>query len=264
MPEKNDVAPSQWAILAEDVHLYYRRPRHDATSLKELALTLVRQHKLEAYEVQALRGVSIQVRQGQVYGVIGRNGAGKSTLFKVLARLVRPTHGRVRIWGKVIPLLGVGTGFHPELTGRENIYLYSALLGRTKGETDSLFDEIVSFAELEKFIDAPLRTFSSGMVARLGFAVAMANRPDILLVDEVLAVGDVDFKEKCKQRFDEFIQQGSTIVIISHNLGMIQDMCSVVTWLHHGKVVMTGETKPVVQAYYKFVREGSKVLPEIQ
>jgi len=250
--------PSPWAILVEDLHLYYRRPRHDATSIKELVLTLIRQRRLESYEVRALRGVSLAIRQGEVYGIIGRNGAGKSTLFKVLSRLLRPTKGRVRIWGEVAPLLGVGAGFHPELTGRENIYLYSALLGRSRKRTDELFHDIVEFAELEDFIEAPLRTYSSGMVARLGFAVAMAERPDILLVDEVLAVGDVNFKNKCERRFEEFVQQGSTIVIISHNMNVIREMCGRASWLHQGEIMATGPAKEVVTEFLQFMKQEAQ------
>lgn len=246
------------AVLVEDLHLYYRRPRHDATSIKELALTLLRHGGLKAYEVRALQGVSLSIQKGEVYGIVGRNGAGKSTLLKVLSRLLRPTKGRVQVWGKIAPLLGVGAGFHPELTGRENVYLYSALLGRSKKRTRELFKEIVDFAEVWDFIDAPLRTYSSGMVARLGFATAMVERPDILLVDEVLAVGDVSFKEKCERRFEEFVSQGSTIVMISHNLNAVRDMCQRATWLHKGKVVMTGNAKEIVREYYKFVRSGEE------
>lgn len=247
-----------WAIWVDDLHLYYQRPRHDATSIKELALSFLRQGRLGSYEVQALRGVSLSIRKGEVYGVIGRNGAGKSTLFKVLSRLLPPTKGRVRIWGRVVPLLGVGAGFHPELTGRENVYLYSALLGRSRKRTTELFEEIVDFAELWDFIDAPLRTYSSGMVARLGFAVAMAERPDILLVDEVLAVGDVNFKDKCQARFEKFVREGSTIVIISHNLNVIRDMCERVTWLHKGEVMATGPADEVVRDFWRFMRQQSQ------
>jgi len=260
-PLSTDVSP--WAIVVEDLHLYYRRPRHDATSIKELVLSLLRHRRLSSYEVQALRGVSLSIRKGEVYGIIGRNGAGKSTLFKVLSRLLRPTRGRVRIWGRVVPLLGIGAGFHPELTGRENIYLYSALLGRSKKRTDELFDEIVDFAEIGDFIDAPLRTYSSGMVARLGFAVAMAERPDILLVDEVLAVGDVNFKMKCQRRFEQFAREGSTIVIISHALNVIRDMCNRVTWLHEGRVMTTGPAEDVVREFWRFmqgIRESARPL----
>ncbi len=236
------------AICLDDVAVFYHRERDRPTSLKEFVIRSLK-GGIEREYVRALDGVSLDVVRGEVFGVIGRNGAGKSTLLRAISGIVRPTRGRVRVWGKVTSLLGIGAGFNPELTGRENIYLYSALMGRSQGETRRLFDEIVAFAELADFIDAPLRTYSTGMVARLGFAVAMAEEPDILLVDEVLAVGDEQFQRKCKARFREFQQMGTTIVIVSHSMAVIEEMCSQVVWLMDGRVAGAGKASDVVAAY---------------
>ena len=195
----------------------------------------------------------MNVQRGEVYGIVGRNGSGKSTLLRVLSRITIPTSGRVQIWGKTSPLLGVGAGFHPELTGRENIFLYSSILGRSRVRTKGLLDQIIEFSELMDFIDEPIRIYSSGMVARLGFSIAMAEPPEILLVDEVLSVGDESFKDKCKIRFNEFSSSGSTIVFVSHNLKAVQELCSRSTWLNQGKLMMTGDTKDVIQKYREFI-----------
>ncbi len=248
------------AVLVDNLVVHYRRSKVNASSIKELLVDLFRIKKkmlrAQAHDgvIKALDGVSLEIQRGEVYGIIGRNGSGKSTLLKVLSRIILPTRGRVQIWGRVSPLLGVGAGFHRELTGRENIYLYSAILGRSQARTRELFDEIVAFAELEEFIDEPIRTYSSGMVARLGFAVAMAEVPEILLVDEVLAVGDERFKDKCNARFQEFTAQGSTIIFVSHNMHAVQEMCSRVSWIHQGKLLMTGDATTVINEYRKFIR----------
>ncbi len=249
------------AILADNLVVHYRRSKVYAGSIKELLVDIFRMTKKKSPlrsgsdVIKALDGVSLEIRRGEVYGIIGRNGSGKSTLLKVLSRIILPTKGRVQIWGRVFPLLGVGAGFHPELTGRENIYLYSAILGRSRARTHELLDEIVAFAELEDFIDEPIRIYSSGMVARLGFAVAMAEVPEILLVDEVLAVGDERFKDKCNERFREFTTQGSTIVFVSHNMRAVEEMCSRVSWIHQGKLLMTGDTTTVIAEYRRFIRQ---------
>jgi ABC-type polysaccharide/polyol phosphate transport system ATPase subunit len=200
-------------------------------------------------ELWALDSVSLAVREGEVFGVVGRNGAGKSTLLKVISRVLRPTRGRVRVWGHVAPLLELGAGFHAELTGRENVFLNGALLGHTRAEMVQKFEEIMAFADLEAFIDAPLRTYSSGMVARLGFAVATAWNPDLLILDEVLAVGDEAFQQKCHQRIRAFRQHGATVVLVSHNLGQIEALCQRAIWLDHGAVKAEGDPSAVVSQY---------------
>jgi ABC-type polysaccharide/polyol phosphate transport system ATPase subunit len=207
---------------------------------------------IESTHISALQDISLDINKGDIYGVVGRNGAGKSTLLKVLSKIILPTKGRVMIWGEAVSLLGVGAGFHMELTGRENVYLYSSLLGRSRRKILDLMDEIIDFAEIGDFFDAPIRIYSSGMTARLGFSVAMAERPDILLVDEVLGVGDEGFKLKCKNRFDEFREAGSTIVIVSHGLNMIKSFCNKVVWLHRGKIRAMGEPKDTINKYQRF------------
>ena len=193
--------------------------------------------------------MSFEVRQGEVLGLIGRNGAGKSTVLKLIARVLRPTEGRVRAWGRVAPLLEYGAGFHPDLTGRENLYLNGTLQGLSRRALDASFGRIVEFAELEPFIDAPLRTYSSGMVARLGFAIATEQRPDVLLMDEVLSVGDQAFQAKCKERFETFRANGTAIVLVSHDQRLVAATCQRVVWLERGEVCRAGPAAEVVAAY---------------
>lgn len=240
------------AVLAENISVHFSRSRHRSGSVKEFSIQLFKK-RVKMEKIKALDDVSLEVRRGEVYGVIGRNGSGKSTLLRVLSRIILPTEGRVRIWGKVSPLLGVGAGFHPELTGRENILVYSTVLGRTVSRTKELFDSIVDFAELADFIDEPIRVYSSGMVARLGFAVAMAETPEVLLVDEVLSVGDERFKDKCNNRFRELTAEGATVLFVSHNMGAVQEMCSRTSWINQGKLMMTGETGDVIKEYKKYL-----------
>ncbi len=197
----------------------------------------------------ALKDVSFEVPQGSVVGVIGRNGAGKSTLLKVLSRITEPTEGRVEIHGRVGSLLEVGTGFHPELTGRENVFLNGAILGMRRAEITRRFDEIVAFAEVDKFIDTPVKHYSSGMYMRLAFAVAAHLEPEILVIDEVLAVGDAQFQKKCLGKMGDVAKQGRTVLFVSHNLPVIQALCSEVVVLNSGHVQMTGSTGDGIQAY---------------
>jgi len=202
-------------------------------------------------EIWALQDVSFDVHRGDVLAVIGRNGAGKSTLLKILSRVARPTVGRAWIHGRVGSLLEVGTGFHPELTGRENIYLNGAILGMTKTEIDRKFDEIVAFAELEKFLDTPVKHYSSGMYMRLAFAVAAHLEPDILLVDEVLAVGDAAFQKKCLGKMGEVAKEGRTVLFVSHNMATIQRLCHSALLLDSGRMTACGTVSDVIQLYLK-------------
>jgi lipopolysaccharide transport system ATP-binding protein len=201
--------------------------------------------------IWALKDVSFEVKQGEVVGIIGRNGAGKSTLLKILSRITEPTEGRVEMRGRVGSLLEVGTGFHPELTGHENIYLYGAILGMDRWEVTRKFDEIVAFAELEKFIDTPVKKYSSGMYMRLAFAVAAHLEPEILLVDEVLAVGDAAFQKKCLGKMGDVSKQGRTVLFVSHNMGAITRLCSRSFWLDHGLVRMQGLTSEAIASYLR-------------
>jgi lipopolysaccharide transport system ATP-binding protein len=203
----------------------------------------------ETEEIWALRNVSFEVKQGEVVGIIGRNGAGKSTLLKILSRITEPSEGRVRLRGRVGSLLEVGTGFHPELTGRENIYLNGAILGMTHAEIRRKFDEIVAFAEVEKFLDTPVKRYSSGMYVRLAFAVAAHLEPEILIVDEVLAVGDAEFQRKCLGRMSDVASHGRTVLFVSHNVGMITSLCSSAIWLDQGLIRDRGAIRTVVGQY---------------
>src|SRR5579872_3697107 len=199
--------------------------------------------------IWAVRDVSFDVKQGEVVGLIGRNGAGKSTLLKLLARITRPTVGHAELHGRIASLLEVGTGFHPELTGRENIFLSGAILGMSKAEIVRKFDEIVVFSEVERFIDTPLKHYSSGMGMRLAFAVAAHLEPEILLVDEVLSVGDAQFQKKCLGKMQEVSHAGRTIIFVSHNMAAVQTLCDRVIWLRDGRILQKGLPKPIVCAY---------------
>jgi lipopolysaccharide transport system ATP-binding protein len=203
----------------------------------------------EVEEFWALKDVSFDVRRGDVVGVIGRNGAGKSTLLKVLSRITEPTEGRIRIQGRVASLLEVGTGFHPELTGRENIYLNGAILGMTRGEIKSKFDEIVAFAEVERFLDTPVKRYSSGMYVRLAFAVAAHLEPEILVVDEVLAVGDAEFQKKCLGKMKDVAGHGRTVLFVSHNMAAVRALCSKALLLRSGRLALAGNTDDVILHY---------------
>ena len=207
-------------------------------------------------EIWALQNVSFEIKRGEVVGVIGRNGAGKSTLLKVLSRITEPTDGYADIYGRVGSLLEVGTGFHPELTGRENIYLNGAILGMKKVEIDRKFDEIVAFAEVDKFIDTPVKHYSSGMYVRLAFSVAAHLEPEILLVDEVLAVGDVAFQRKCLGKMDDVAQQGRTILFVSHNMGLMQKLCQRGIFLVDGKNYSDGPFADVANAYLQTLEQA--------
>jgi lipopolysaccharide transport system ATP-binding protein len=206
----------------------------------------------------ALKDVSFEIKRGEVVGVIGRNGAGKSTLLKILSRITAPTAGEVEITGRVGSLLEVGTGFHPELTGRENIYLNGAILGMRKAEIERKFDEIVSFAEIKKFIDTPVKRYSSGMYVRLAFAVAANLNSEILVVDEVLAVGDVQFQKKCLGKMDEVAQSGRTIFFVSHNMGAIKALCRTALWLDYGHIKAFNTCQNVVGQYLGAADDNTK------
>ena len=206
----------------------------------------------------ALKDVSFEVHEGEVLGLIGRNGAGKTTLLKILSRITRPTEGWAEIRGHVGSLLEVGTGFHPELTGRENTFLSGAILGMSKSEIARKFDEIVAFAELEKFIDTPVKHYSSGMYVRLAFAVAAHLEPEILLVDEVLAVGDINFQKKCLGKMGDVARAGRTVVLVSHQLNQIRRLCQRVIWIDDGHVRRDGPTHEVVAAYESAMARGER------
>ena len=211
----------------------------------------------EIEEFWALKDISFEVKQGEVLGIIGRNGAGKSTLLKILSRITEPTRGRALLRGRVASLLEVGTGFHPELTGRENIHLNGAILGMRRAEIRRKFDEIVAFAQVEKFLDTPVKHYSSGMYVRLAFAVAAHLEPDILVVDEVLAVGDAEFQRKCLGKMEEVSRrEGRTILVVSHNMGVVTRLCTKALWIHQGSIRDLGDPEAVIGRYLAQVVPG--------
>ena len=227
------------AVVARDVAKVYRRFVHQKQfrTLKSALLTGSLLSELRPEETfTALDGVSFAVPQGSTFGVIGANGSGKSTLLKLMAGITRPTRGSLSVEGRVSALIELGAGFHPEISGRENVAINGIMLGLTRKEVEERFDDIVDFAELREFIDAPVKTYSSGMYARLGFAVAIHVDPDVLLIDEVLAVGDEAFTRKCLDKIAEFRRRGKTILIVTHSLGLVEKMCDAVLWLRHGRV----------------------------
>jgi ABC-2 type transport system ATP-binding protein/lipopolysaccharide transport system ATP-binding protein len=205
--------------------------------------------------VTALDGVSFNVEKGRTLGLIGENGSGKSTMLKIVAGITKPSSGRITTVGKISALIELGAGFHPEITGRENVFINGIMLGLTKREISEKFDEIVSFAELEEFIDAPVKTYSSGMYMRLGFSVAINVNPDILLIDEVLAVGDASFIPKCLDRIDDFRRRKKTILFVSHGLDTVEKICDKVVFLKNGRIAAIGEPKRIVNAYLQDIAE---------
>jgi ABC-type polysaccharide/polyol phosphate transport system ATPase subunit len=248
-------------IRLEGVALRYRIPRERIFSLKEYAIRRV-QRRLLYDDFTALQDVSLTVASGERIGVIGPNGAGKSTLFRVISRVLPPSEGRVVVAGRISPILELGLGFHGELTGRENVMLQGALLGFSRAETRRRLERIVEWAELQDFIDAPVRTFSTGMAARLAFAVATDVDPDILLVDEVLAVGDEKFQRKCKERMESLRDRGKTFMLVSHSAQQIRSNCDRAIWLHHGRLIRDGRAAEVSDAYHQWsLGESDAVTP---
>lgn len=251
------------AVAAQDLAKVYRRFLHknQFKTLKSALLTGSLLSDLAPDQTfTALAGVSFEVPKGTTFGVIGENGSGKSTLLKLLSGISKPTRGRLQVEGRISALIELGAGFHPEISGRENVAINGIMLGLTRRQVEDRFDDIVAFAELEKFIDAPVKTYSSGMYARLGFAVAVHVDPDVLLIDEVLAVGDEAFTRKCLDKIGEFRRRGKTIVIVTHSLGLVEKMCDDLLWLRRGQVADQGDPKRVVDAYLTYVAGGEEAL----
>jgi ABC-type polysaccharide/polyol phosphate transport system ATPase subunit len=239
-------------ITLEGLGVRYRMPRNRLRSIKEFLL-LALQGQLRFDDFWALEDVNLNIAHSERLGVIGRNGAGKSTLLQVIAGVLTPTTGSADVRGRVAPLLQLGAGFDPELSGRENVYLNGALLGMRRAQIKARFDTIVAFAELADFIDAPLRTYSTGMAARLGFAVATECDPEILLLDEVLSVGDEAFQNKCTERLREFSDHGTTMVIVTHNADFVLRECTRAVWIHDKRVAADGDPTQVVNEYHRFL-----------
>lgn len=241
--EQNDIT-----ISARDVAMRFRLTDDRIMSLKEFVTRKIR-GKIKTNEFWALKGVSFDVHKGEVLGIIGRNGSGKSTLLKCISGILKPTRGSVKCHGNIVPMLELGSGFDPDLTGRENVFLNGAILGYTEEFLKEKFDEIHAFSELGDFIDVPIRNYSSGMMARLAFSVATVVNPQILIVDEILSVGDEAFQAKSRARMMELMSGGTTVLFVSHSLSQIREMCDRVLWLDGGEVRMYGETQEVCDAY---------------
>jgi ABC-2 type transport system ATP-binding protein len=235
-------------IKVEDVSMMFKMTNDRIRSFKEYVVALMK-HKVKYQEFWALKNISFEVKKGEVVGIIGRNGAGKSTLLKIISGILKPTSGSVTVQGNIVPMLELGSGFDVDLSGRENIFLNGAILGYSKDFLTKKYDEIVSFSGLEHFIEMPIRNYSSGMLMRLAFSIATVVNPEILIVDEILAVGDENFQHKSKARMMELMGGGTTVLFVSHNLAQIREMCSRVIWLEKGYIKEIGDTEQLCERY---------------
>ena len=250
-------APSQiddTIIEVSDVSMEFFTRDEKIDNLKELVVRLIR-GKAKRKVVRVLNNVSFSVKKGESIGLIGHNGAGKSTLLKLIAEIYKPTKGTVKVRGKVAPLLNLGAGFDPESSAKENVYLNGAILGYSRKEIAKKYEEIVEFAELGEYMHIPIKNFSSGMVARLGFAIAIDVNPDILLVDEILSVGDENFRKKCARKVNELREKGVTFVIVSHNMGQVKSLCQKAIWIENSEVMAYGDVNEVCEKYQKYCNE---------
>ena len=235
-------------IKVKNATVRFNKATENYNGLKEYVIKMLK-GELMFQEFLALKDVNFEVKKGESWGLIGANGSGKSTLLKLICGILKPYKGTVKVHGKIAPLIELGAGFDPQLTARENIYLNGALLGHKKAFMEMHFNEIIEFAELGDFIDVPIKNFSSGMAARLGFAVATIVKPDILIVDEVLAVGDIAFQEKCRKRMELLLQNGTTLLFVSHSSKQVKELCQNVIWLDKGHVVAQGRAEDIIQKY---------------
>lgn len=236
-------------IDLQDVSMCFNMTTEKITTFKEFLIKKLK-GQISYTEFWALSNISFRVKKGEMFGVLGLNGAGKSTLLKVIAGVLKPTKGKVKVYGKMAPLIELGAGFDAELTARENIYLNGAVLGFSKKEMDKKFEEIVSFSELEEFLDVPVKNFSSGMYARLGFAIATSTVPDILIVDEILSVGDFKFQQKCEAKINEMVNNGTSVLLVSHSIEQIRSLCSRGVVLEKGRLIKIGDISEICDFYY--------------
>lgn len=250
------------AVQLDDVSVRFVLQHQKTRSFQDALVNFFSPREVAVDEFWALRGVRLEVGRGEAVGLIGQNGSGKSTILKLITRILEPTLGAVSIKGKVSALIELGAGFHPDLTGRENIYLNGSILGLNRKRIDSIFNDIVEFSELEQFIDTPVKHYSSGMYMRLGFSVATCVDPDILIIDEVLAVGDEAFQRKCLDRIFDFKRRGKTIIIVSHALQVVEQLCDRVVWLHHGVVQQQGAAAPTIRSYLRELQKQDEQVRE--
>jgi ABC-2 type transport system ATP-binding protein len=236
------------AVEVKNVTMEFNMSKEKVDSIKEYFIKLVKR-ELHFEQFLALKDVSVTIEQGDVFGIVGLNGSGKSTLLKVISGILKPTKGTVKTVGTISPMIELGAGFDMDLTARENIFLNGSVLGYSKQMMEEKFDEILEFSELQPFVDVAVKNYSSGMVARLAFAIATITKPDILIVDEILAVGDFLFQQKCEKRIREMMDRGTTVIIVSHTIEQIERLCKHVLWLEHGNMKMLGDTKTVCDAY---------------
>lgn len=238
-----------YAVELKDIEMHFNMSKEKLQSLKEFLLKFLKR-ELQYEDFIALNGVTLNIEKGDVFGIVGLNGSGKSTLLKIISGILTPTKGSVVTRGVIAPLIELGAGFDLELTARENIYLNGSVLGFSKKYIDEHFDEIVEFSEMQDFLDTPMKNYSSGMIARIGFAIATMTTPDILIVDEILAVGDFKFQEKCEARINEMMNNGhTTVIVVSHSMGQIERLCRHCAWLEHGNLKMVGDCATVCEAY---------------
>jgi ABC-2 type transport system ATP-binding protein len=236
------------AVEVHNVTMKFNMSKEKLDSLKEYFIKLMKR-QLHFQEFLALKNVSFDIEQGDVFGIVGLNGSGKSTMLKIISGILKPSEGTVKVVGSISPMIELGAGFDMDLTARENVFLNGSVLGYSRDTMKQKFDEIIEFAELQDFVDVAVKNFSSGMVARLGFAIATITHPDILIVDEILAVGDFLFQEKCEKRIQEMMSGGTTVIIVSHSIEQIERLCKHVMWLDHGNMKMLGDTEEVCNAY---------------
>ena len=255
---QNTNSEPEYSIEVDNVTMIFNMASENLGSLKEYFIKLMR-HELFFKEFRALKHISFKIPKGSVVGLVGTNGSGKSTMLKIIAGVLEPSEGTCIVRGNIAPLIELGAGFDRELTARENIYLNGALLGYTKEFIDEKFDDIVDFAELEGFLDMPLKNYSSGMVARIAFAIATITEPDILIVDEALSVGDVFFQRKCEERIQHFIQNGEvTVLFVSHSIAQVQRLCQTAIWIEKGEQRMMGPVDEVCEAYQNQFGDGRR------
>jgi ABC-type polysaccharide/polyol phosphate transport system ATPase subunit len=252
-------AGSDVAIRVSDVSVTYRTNLQKVPTLKSAIVRLGRRERV-VKEVKALRNVSFDVPHGKVMGVIGANGAGKSTLMRTVAGILAPSTGRIEVTGRVSTLLALGVGFNSALSGKENVTLGGLAAGLSRAQIKEKYDEITAFAELEEFMDMPMRTYSSGMYSRLAFAVAVHMDPDILIIDEALSAGDAHFKKKAQEKMDELVAKARTMLVVSHALGTIKELCNEAVWLHKGELIRRGQPDEIIEAYTRFLRVGEDAI----